>query len=129
MIDQAAITDIFKIQIKTGKRARWYLTSADYDVISKYIPGKSNTVADALSRYIPDHVNTVVYNICLDEESIKLHQHNDSEFKQIIDYLRSENRNPNMKFIISIEDLRIINGLLVRDTVLSQKDMPKEKTT
>ena len=47
MIDQAAITDIFKILIITGKCARWYLTSTDYDIILKYT-GKRNTVADAV---------------------------------------------------------------------------------
>ena len=87
--DHSAIIQIFKNPNLNGKRARWHLIASDYDVNFKFIPGRSNNVADALSR----HISMVDVDRNLDEELIRTSQDNDSDIKEIKTYLHALRNN------------------------------------
>ncbi len=73
----------------TGKFARWQLTVQELNPSFSYIPGKSNTVADALSRNVAP-VSLLSDTQALPSlEEIKAHQRADSFCSSLIYFLES----------------------------------------
>ena len=125
MTDHSAIKYIFNNPNHSGRRARWFIIAADYDVSFKFIAGKTNKVADSLSRNFPsENVSHVRQNEALDEKMIAIHQDADNEIKRIKDFISDRQGNDKEEtFIIPVDNLRLVDNLLVRDEINTNKDM------
>ena len=89
LTDHYAVTELFKGNSLTGKFARWQLTVQEFNPSFSYIPGKSNTVADALSRNVA-HVSLLTDTQSLPTlEEIKTHQRTDPFCSSLIYFLES----------------------------------------
>ncbi len=90
--DHTAIQNLFKNKNLRGRLSLWFVTLQHYEINFEYIPGKTNTAADALSRNIlSQEVNRVLCSIqelaTLDNELVCSEQRKDATWKQIIEYL------------------------------------------
>ena len=81
--DHQALTSFF-VNGKNahGRVGRWMLIFSEYDPLLKYIPGRTNVLADALSRNIAAVTNSVI-----DIDKIKIQQANDPLYSVIIQAL------------------------------------------
>ena len=126
--DHSAVCEIFKQPQQSGRRARWYLTTADFEVSFKYLPGRQNQVADALSRHVAC-INTDV----LSEDKIKIHQNQDPQLYAIKRYLLTQKQKDESaippEFPVSVNDLSVIDDMLIKVTSHTQVDMPDRTTT
>ncbi|MEL6462700.1 MAG: RNase H-like domain-containing protein, partial [Cyanobacteria bacterium J06621_15] len=117
MSDHSAIKDIFKNPNHSGRRARWFLTTMDYDIEFSFIPGKQNVVADCLSRYETDneqiHAVQEETNISIDHDMIKTHQDLDENLREVRNKVLAGNSEQDVLHSYHIKDLRIIDGILV----------------
>ena len=87
--DHYAVTELFKGNSLTGKFARWQLTVQEFNPSFSYIPGKSNTVADALSRNVAP-ISLITENHSLPTlEEIKALQRADPFCSKLIYFLES----------------------------------------
>ena len=138
--DHAACTELFKNPNLSGKKARWFLLCQDYNADIKHIAGKTNVVADCLSRY-PIEIQENSENIYtlierkfdLSEETIAEEQGKDDKLKPIITFLRNQNDKRNIDlqnhFTIPIQNLKLIDNLLVRESKYELQDMMSTQLT
>ena len=128
LTDNYASTVPFKDPLVSGKRARWFVTASDYDLTIRFIPGKTNAVADCLSR-MPSEANIVlIKEVDWSPELVEREQDLDPILGPIKSYLKlpAGLRQP-AKFDLNINDLFLQNNLLMRNADWPTKNSPNRK--
>ena len=116
LTDHKPILDLFKKRdfINNQKFNRWFLSILEYGPEFKYIPGKSNTLADGLSRAFEDEEKDKIKKLecftCqvvdLSLDLVKEEQQKDPEIREIMgNILQDESSKP---------DFQIIEGILYK---------------
>ena len=124
--DHLAIREIFKYPNHSGRRARWFLTTLDYNIKIEYLPGKENIVADCLSRYDME-VCTIqeIPKAQLDNDIIRNHQRNDVTLFNIIQTLQADEAIPETMHSYRLSELEIIDGILMKNSIRRTIIIPK----
>ena len=120
LTDHQPVTNLFRNKNLSGKLARWFLQVQEFEPIIKYIPGSSNTIADALSRVGEDlEVNPslqatyTVQEVELCMDLVKEEQSKDENLSVIISSMNSQD---------PPDDYTVVGGVLYKQVVDGEGD-------
>ena len=119
LTDHKPITDLYKKRefINNSKFNRWFMAVLEFNPEIKYIPGKSNNLADGLSRAYEEVENKVIdKKFCftcraveLDMVVVKIEQERDQDIRNIVaEKLMDDSQR---------KEFEIINGLVYKKPV------------
>ena len=122
LTDHAAVTDIFKGTSLTGKFARWQITIQEYNPTFSYLPGKSNSVADALSRHVAPVAHLTAPQSLPSPDDIKALQRSDQFCSGIIYYLESGDSSSLPKLHVSPDSFELRDEVLYKSSHVTADD-------
>ena len=136
--DHQALRWLMTLKSPTGRLARWALSLQPYNLTIKYIPGRTNVVADTLSRPPMCEDATALFNITVDfprrgAENIRAEQLKDPSIRTIIECFERPQANEDLHFWTKKGYLQL-HGVLYRYSQLTESEeaqlvVPKHEQT
>ena len=122
LTDHCPVTELFKGNNLSGKFVRWQLTVQDYNPSFSYIPGKSNTIADALSRNVAPVALLAVSHSLPTLDEIRPLQRDDPFCASIIYYLNSGDASALPKLTMSPDSFVLKDDVLFKSSKIVSED-------